>query len=114
MPHGKLNNGIYRALLPVMAPSPRGHMMHDLSGLPLTDLQGYVRLLLRHHVLGASLLLRDGDRQAAVFTSLTGDAPKASSEKTPGSTEEPTWRESWTRTPPPPPFCPTRRACCPA
>ncbi len=82
MPHGKLNNGIYRALLPVMAPSPRGHMMHDLSGLPLTDLQGYVRLLLRHHVLGASLLLRDGDRQAAVFTSLTGDAPKASSEKT--------------------------------
>ena len=58
MPHGKLNNAIYRALLP-LGPSPRGRMAHESAGRPLTDPAGYERLLLRHHVLGASLLLRD-------------------------------------------------------
>ena len=71
MPHGKLNNGIYRALLP-LAPSPRGHMRHSAEGRPLADPAGYERFLRRQHVLGASLLLRDGPRFAAVYTSLTG------------------------------------------
>lgn len=71
MPHGKLNNAIYRALLP-LGPSPAGHMRHVCEGRLLADFHGYEALLRRHHALGVSLLLRDGERQADVFTSLTG------------------------------------------
>ena len=71
MPSGKLNNAIYRAMLP-LAPSPRNRMRHRSEGQGLSDLPGYQRLLTKHHVLGASLLLKDGSRTAAVTTSLTG------------------------------------------
>lgn len=69
MPAGKLKNLIYRAALPVLAPSPKGQMVHETIGRSLEDLRGYERLLVRHHVLGASLRLRDGEDTSSVFTS---------------------------------------------
>ncbi len=68
MPTTPMKNLLYRAALPLAAPAPRG-MQHDCSGRALTDLKGYERLLKKHHVLGASLLLWDGRNTAQVYTS---------------------------------------------
>ena len=71
MPSSKLKNALYRAALPLLAPSPRGQMRHEIAGRSLSpaSMRRYERLLRRHHVLGASLLLQSGDESAAVLTS---------------------------------------------
>lgn len=69
MPTTTLRNLLYRAALPLAAPSPRGQMTHQAIGQPLRDLPGYEQLLCRHHVLGASLLLKDDKATSAVHTS---------------------------------------------
>lgn len=71
MPTTAFRNACYRAALPLLAPSPRGRMTHAFSGRELSRFSGYERLLLRHHVLGASLLLRQGADFARVDTSLS-------------------------------------------
>ncbi len=71
MPTSRARNLIYRAALPLLAPSPRGRMQHVLTGAPVGDLPGYERLLRRHHVLGATLLLAREGRVARVDTSVT-------------------------------------------
>lgn len=68
MPTTNFRNLLYRAALP-LAPSPRGQMTHDAHGHPI-DLRAYERILCKHHVLGASLLLNDGDAYSAVHTSI--------------------------------------------
>ena len=70
MPTSEARNLIYRAALPVLAPSPRGQMTHSRSGQPLISFGAYERLLVRHHVLGACLLLRRGEAVARVDTSV--------------------------------------------
>lgn len=82
MPSGTVRNLIYRAMLPLRAPSPRGHMRRQTAGRALTDPEGYERLLVRHHVLGASLLLRDNEETRAVFTSLDGKHARTADEST--------------------------------
>lgn len=67
MPTSRAKNLIYRAALPILA--PRARYDHDATGL--RDLAGYQRILRRHHVRGASLLLTCGDREAAVFSGCT-------------------------------------------
>ncbi len=69
MPSGKLKNVVYQAGL-LLTPSLSGSMRHEASGQQLNHMAEYKRLLVRHRVRGASLLLRDGDRTASVFTSL--------------------------------------------
>ncbi len=71
MPSSKLKNALYRAALPLLAPSPRGQMRHECTGRSLSpaSMRRYEGLLRRHHVLGASLLMRSGDERAAVLTS---------------------------------------------
>ena len=69
MPTTPLKNLMYRAALPVMSPSPKGQMRHESHGEPLRFLPEYEALLTRHHVFGATLLLKDGSRQAIVHTS---------------------------------------------
>ena len=68
MPTTPLRNLLYRAALP-LAPSPKGQMRHQTEGHAI-DLPAYERLLIRHHVLGSSLLLSDGSHQAIVHTSV--------------------------------------------
>ena len=68
MPTTPLRNLLYRAALP-LAPSPKGQMRHQTEGHAI-DLTAYEHLLIRHHVLGASLLLSDGSQQATVHTSV--------------------------------------------
>lgn len=75
MPTTNLRNLIYRAALP-LAPSPRGQMTHDVHGHAI-DLQAYERILRKHHVLGASLLLTDIDTDASVHTSISTPAHHA-------------------------------------
>ena len=72
MPTTPLKNTLYRLALPLLAPSPRGrdNMHHSIHGDALVDMRGYERLLRRHHVLGASLLVREGDRCCEVHTSV--------------------------------------------
>jgi len=72
MPGTPLKNLIYRMALPFLAPSPRGKMTHQTEGLPLNDLKGYEKLLIRHHVMGATLLLKNGDKVRTVHTSVPG------------------------------------------
>lgn len=69
MPSTPVKNLLYRAALP-LAPSPRGQMQHTVSGQALHYLPDYERLMSRHHVLGASLLLEDSPRRARIDTSV--------------------------------------------
>ena len=69
MPSTPLKNFLYRAALPFAAPNPHKQMKHNESGKALTHLPYYEHLLVKHHVLGASLLLADGQHTAQVHTS---------------------------------------------
>lgn len=77
MPTTPMKNLLYRAALPLLAPTPRGQMHHTRQGRTIS-LPAYERLLCRHHVLGASLLLKDGESTAAVFTSTGNPCHQAS------------------------------------
>lgn len=63
MPTSPMKNLVYRAALPFLAPGGRD----DIEASGLRDAAGYRRILRRHHVMGSSLLLADGDRQAVAY-----------------------------------------------
>lgn len=67
MPTTSFKNLIYGAALPFLAPSPKGQMTHYSHGA--INLARYESILCQHHVFGATLLLKDGDRQTIVHTS---------------------------------------------
>lgn len=69
MPTTPAKNLLYRAALPILAPRSRGQMTHHASGHPLTSLPNYERILAKHHVFGASLLLQNGANCALCDTS---------------------------------------------
>lgn len=50
-----------------------GKMTIEYTGMLLTHLPDYQRILTKHHVLGSSLLMRQGDREAQVHVSVGGD-----------------------------------------
>ena len=79
MPTNPLKNLIYRALL-FRAPSPYKIMRHTAAGQVLNHLPYYEHLMVRHHVLGASLLLSDGARCATLHTTVTVPMHVASDE----------------------------------
>ena len=70
MPSTPLKNLIYRIALPFGAPSPHKQMKHLETGRELTHLPYYEHLLVKHRVLGASLLLKDGNETAQVHTTV--------------------------------------------
>ena len=70
MPSTPLKNLLYRAALPFFSPSPRKQMKHIATGKPLANLPDYERLLVKHRVLGASLLLQAGEQRTQVHTSV--------------------------------------------
>ncbi len=71
MPQTPMKNLIYRLALPFMAPNPHKRMKHECLGQPLNHLPYYEHLLVRHRVQGATLLIEDGGKCAAVHTSLS-------------------------------------------
>ena len=73
MPTGWLKNAAYRLALPLLAPSPRGKMTVAHTGMPLTHLPDYQRILTKHHVLGSSLLMRQEDQEAQIHVSVGGN-----------------------------------------
>lgn len=79
MPTTPIKNLLYRTALPLLAPTPRGQMHHIQQGHTI-DLPAYERLLCQHHVLGASLLLKDGTNTAAVYTSTESPRHTASAD----------------------------------
>ena len=70
MPSTPLKNLLYRAALPLLAPSPHKQMKHLETGKPLAHLPYYEHLLVKYRVLGASLLLSDGRDTAQVHTTV--------------------------------------------
>lgn len=70
MPSTPLKNLLYRAALPFGAPSPHNQMKHIETGKQLAHLPYYEHLLVKHRVLGASLLLSDGNDTAQVHTTV--------------------------------------------
>ena len=70
MPSTPLKNLIYRLALPFFAPNPHKQMKHLETGKPLMHLPYYEHLLVKHRVLGASLLLQNGDQTAQVHTTV--------------------------------------------
>lgn len=76
MPTNPVKNLIYRALL-FRAPSPYKLMRHEASGQELNHLPYYEHLMVRHHVLGATLLLDDSERRAVLNTTVTVPMHKA-------------------------------------
>ena len=70
MPTTPAKNLIYTLTLPLKAPSVRGRLRHEISGEPLR-MDAYEKLLVHHHVHGASLLISSGQKEACVYTSLT-------------------------------------------
>lgn len=71
MPTSPLKNLMYQAALPFRAPSPYKLMRHATVGQELHHLPYYEHLMVRHHVLGASLLLDDGVHRAELYTTVT-------------------------------------------
>ena len=69
MPSSRLKNAAYRLLLPT-ALSPRGKMSIRQEGQPLHCQDSLLRVLEKHHVLGCSLLLLDGSREALIHVSV--------------------------------------------
>ena len=69
MPSTPMKNLLYRLALPLGAPSPAVQMTHESTGKPLAHQRAYEQLLVRHHVLGASLLLSDGGHTSQLYTS---------------------------------------------
>lgn len=69
MPTTPTKNLLYRMALPILAPRSRGQMTHQCAGHLLSSLKAYERILARHHVFGASLLLRQGTDEAVCRTS---------------------------------------------
>ena len=69
MPSTPLKNLLYRTALPIFAPSPRKQMTHQTTGMSVVHFSDYERLLIRHHVFGASLLLQSGKKTSQVFSS---------------------------------------------
>lgn len=70
MPSTPLKNLLYRAALPIMAPNPRGQMTHIQRGKPLACRADYEALLVKHRVLGSSLMLQAGNHTAVLHTSV--------------------------------------------
>lgn len=70
MPTSPLKNLVYRAALPFLAPSVSGQLRHESPRRPLVHLPDYERLLVKHHVMGSSLLLSNGQEKAVVHTSV--------------------------------------------
>ncbi|MDD6051681.1 MAG: serine hydrolase [Clostridiales bacterium] len=70
MPSTPLKNALYRAALPLFAPRTRGQLTHKAAGRSLAHLPSYEQLLVKHRVLGASLLLSDGTQTSQVYTSV--------------------------------------------
>ena len=70
MPSTPLKNLLYRLALPFNAPSPHKQMKHLETGRPLSHLPYYEHIMVKHHVLGATLLLADGKETAQVHTSV--------------------------------------------
>ena len=70
MPSTPMKNLLYRAALPYLAPNPHKQMKHLETGKPLAHLPYYEHLMIKHHVLGASLLLQSGEQRAQVHTSV--------------------------------------------
>ena len=81
MPSTPLKNFLYRLALPFCAPNPHKQMKHLALGKPLSHLPYYEHLLVKHRVLGASLLLDDGNQQSQVYTS-TSQPHHAANENT--------------------------------
>lgn len=80
MPTNPLKNLVYRVLLPMKAPSPYKLMRHAATGQELNHLPYYEHLMVHHHVLGATLLLDDGQRRAQLNTTITVPMHKAQEE----------------------------------
>ena len=74
MPSTPLKNFLYRLALPFCAPNPHKQMKHLALGKPLSHLPYYEHLLVKHRVLGSSLLLADGTQTAQLHTSV--NAPR--------------------------------------
>ena len=77
MPTTPMKNLLYRVALPILSPSTHKRYKHETAGQPLNHLAYYEHLLVHHHVAGASLLLKDGDRIAQVHTSCARPAHTA-------------------------------------
>lgn len=70
MPSTPLKNLVYRICLPFGAPNPHKQMKHAETGKPLSHLPYYEHLLVKHRVMGASLLLSDGHHLSQVHTTV--------------------------------------------
>lgn len=70
MPSTPLKNLLYQAALPFFAPNPHKQMKHLESGKALSHRPYYDHLLVKHRVLGASLLLQHGQETAQVHTTV--------------------------------------------
>lgn len=70
MPSTPLKNLLYRLALPFAAPNPHKQMKHLETGRKLAHLPYYEHLLVKHRVLGASLLLQQGEETAQVHTTV--------------------------------------------
>lgn len=72
MPTTAQKNLVYRLALPFLAPSPRGKMSPAVHGHAVNDLPGYLKILTRHHVMGSTLLIRDGGSESVIHVSVGG------------------------------------------
>lgn len=70
MPSTPLKNLVYRIALPFFAPNPHKQMKHIEVGNALIHLPYYEHLLVKHRVLGASLLLEGAGKTTQVHTTV--------------------------------------------
>ena len=68
MPTTRLKNVQYRLMLPFFAPRPGKDPLIHNEGHPVRNLNAFLRIIRRHHVLGSATLMDDGSGQALLLT----------------------------------------------
>ena len=66
MPATPMKNLLYRAALPLLAPSVRGKLRLNLSGHPLAEEASLRRVLEKNRVPGACVMLADALRRVGI------------------------------------------------
>ncbi|MDO4483137.1 MAG: serine hydrolase [Clostridia bacterium] len=73
MPTTPVKTLLYRAALPLLAPSVRGKLVTEIAGHPVTQAKQLERIFTRHHVQGGSVLLGRGEDEAVLHLSVRGN-----------------------------------------
>ncbi len=69
MPTTRVKNALYRIMLPFLAPHCSASPVSSVSGHAIRDMESFVRIIRKRHVLGSSTLIESGSNWSLICTS---------------------------------------------